>query len=207
MNTLQKWWNQATKVELSSNVNYNEDTIKEFGMMANSKTTAIACTYGKCTDGSNKLLCVYNQKPDIGGDLYSTVQTIQDTCSDCPDQCYAYLCRRDPAATSASEIPLSMCSSGSDEMDYYLQKMARDMHNHYRRLVATGWAKDNQGYAPPAKAMQQLSYDCDTIGESSKSKADCDLNSYTADTDFSINYFIYDKVSKEEALQKILVSR
>ncbi|EPB71063.1 hypothetical protein ANCCEY_09855 [Ancylostoma ceylanicum] len=41
-------------------------------------------------------------------------------------------------------------------MTYDMQITARNMANYYRNLVATGWARDKNGYAPTAKSMNAL---------------------------------------------------
>ncbi|KIH58568.1 SCP-like protein [Ancylostoma duodenale] len=48
----------------------------------------------------------------------------------------------------------------TDEM----KKTAENMHNYYRRLIATGWAEDPRSkYAPRASKMNYLTFDCDNL--------------------------------------------
>ncbi|EYC12052.1 hypothetical protein Y032_0048g1585 [Ancylostoma ceylanicum] len=77
-----------------------------------------------------------------------------------------------------------MCNApgnpGVDGMTHDMQITAMDMANYYRNLVATGWAQDKKDYAPPAKNMNALEYDCDTAGVGAKVEAaKCTAASYT----------------------------
>ncbi|RCN47193.1 SCP-like protein [Ancylostoma caninum] len=48
----------------------------------------------------------------------------------------------------------------TDEME----KTAENMHNYYRRLIATGWAEDPKSiYAPRASKMNYVKFDCDNL--------------------------------------------
>ncbi|RCN32219.1 hypothetical protein ANCCAN_21981 [Ancylostoma caninum] len=103
-----------------------------------------------------------------------------------------------------------------------LQDIAVGMHNycsfsvtglHYRRLVATGWDKTNDGYAPRASAMQALSYVCgdpndpNNIGKLTNAMVEkCDKNAPPATGGYSLNYYYEQtfQLSREELLQKAI---
>ncbi|EPB72814.1 SCP-like protein [Ancylostoma ceylanicum] len=74
-------------------------------------------------------------------------------------------------------------------MTYDMQIATQNMVNYYRRLVASGWAKDKSDYAPAATKMAPVAYDCDTVGKESKTIADdCTKTSYTATGAFALSY-------------------
>ncbi|EYC30523.1 hypothetical protein Y032_0005g2695 [Ancylostoma ceylanicum] len=48
---------------------------------------------------------------------------------------------------------------------------ALNIHNYYRRVIATGWAEDKKaGYAPRAAKMNALAYECKTFGKDALDK-------------------------------------
>ncbi|EPB72333.1 SCP-like protein [Ancylostoma ceylanicum] len=115
-------------------------------------------------------------------------------CITCAAQqkCTAWLCQDD--YTPAGDIPPRVCADG---MANDLAATALHMHNHYRqvpfdeRQIATGWMVDKKdGYAPTAKQMLALEYDCAVIGGQAKRKADnCPSTAPTADPGYSLNHF------------------
>ncbi|EPB71060.1 SCP-like protein [Ancylostoma ceylanicum] len=75
-------------------------------------------------------------------------------------------------------------------MTYDMQVTAKDMANYYRNLVATGWAQDKNGYAPTAKAMNALEYDCDTAGAHAQTQADfCAAASYNPNAGYVLSSY------------------
>ncbi|EYB86886.1 hypothetical protein Y032_0272g954 [Ancylostoma ceylanicum] len=65
-----------------------------------------------------------------------------------------------------------------DKLSDELKEAVENMHNYYRRLLATGWAKNklsSTGYAPIASKMLAVKYACDAIGEEAYTKSqNCD---------------------------------
>ncbi|KAL6729082.1 hypothetical protein Aduo_000169 [Ancylostoma duodenale] len=186
MTVLKGWWDQALAADLSQNTKYDEILQKEFGVMANGATTGFACSYSNCGGNTGELLCLYNKKPAAAPNnkLYTEAQgDICDACQAATDPCIAYLCTPKVYTPNTKANPQPMCTNpgnpGTDKMTYDMQITARDMANYYRSLVATGWAQDKDSYAPTAKTMNALVYDCDTIGAGSQAQADnCAAASY-----------------------------
>ncbi|RCN45874.1 SCP-like protein [Ancylostoma caninum] len=93
-----------------------------------------------------------------------------------------------------------------------LHTIAVRMHNYYRRLVATGWAKDKKiGYAPTAKNMLELKYvDCtpaDTLAAETKTKVTgCPSTAPQASTGHSLNYYYVNRydIPREQLLHEAI---
>ncbi|KAL6729147.1 hypothetical protein Aduo_000229 [Ancylostoma duodenale] len=94
-----------------------------------------------------------------------------------------------------------------------LQTIAIDMHNYYRRLVASGWGKDKVGYAPRANAMLGLKYLCGdptnpiNIGKDTREFIDkCPKDAPQPTAAYSLNYFYKEtyKLSREELLKEAI---
>ncbi|EYB99892.1 hypothetical protein Y032_0119g824 [Ancylostoma ceylanicum] len=152
--TLKAWWNEARAVDLSQTVEYQAG-IEKFGLMVNAKVTGFACTYNKCAS-AGRIVCLYDQKLDTANNkqLYVSGTTDADKCGGCtPLQCEHYLCQPD-YKLSTKTYPESLCTTqDKDEMTYDMQIATQNMVNYYRRLVASGWAKDKSDYAPAATKM------------------------------------------------------
>ncbi|EPB78700.1 SCP-like protein [Ancylostoma ceylanicum] len=86
------------------------------------------------------------------------------------------------------------------------------MHNYYRKLLASGWAKDpksNGGYAVTAKQMRELKYDC--TGTNNLAKKTYDLIESCPKSDpqssgYSLNFKRFHKhdVPEQEALEEAI---
>ncbi|EYC19603.1 hypothetical protein Y032_0024g961 [Ancylostoma ceylanicum] len=171
---LNKWWNEVKTVGLSDDRKFAVG-LENFANMAFHKTTAFACSYARCPGGMG-LLCLYEQrgaKADIV--LYPGVAHASKACSGCSDTapCVNRLCRAE--FNHAEEAPL-FCNL--DGMTKDMSETALNMHNYYRRLLANGWAEDKVSvYAPPAKQMLSLRYDCgdkqSLAYEAAKKSAEC----------------------------------
>ncbi|EPB65972.1 SCP-like protein [Ancylostoma ceylanicum] len=87
-----------------------------------------------------------------------------EICADCTaNTCVDALCNVAPAAVAPVD---ALCQGAGNTqkalMTDSLRNQALQMHNYYRRLLASGWAKDKKiMYAKPSKAMPELTYDCD----------------------------------------------
>ncbi|EYC22278.1 hypothetical protein Y032_0017g3260 [Ancylostoma ceylanicum] len=90
---LHKWWNQAKRIDLSSDPIYVREKIREFGIMALAKNTHLACAYGSCANGG-KLLCMYDQMPMSSHALYQKATVPAEICTACSvsTQCVNSLC-------------------------------------------------------------------------------------------------------------------
>ncbi|KAL6724597.1 hypothetical protein Aduo_019471 [Ancylostoma duodenale] len=151
---LNGWWNEVRNVDMNKNSQYVASS-EDFAQMANAATKAFACTYNSC-GSKGTMLCLYDQKAatNPAGPLYTTNADKAKICDTCAKTCVESLC---PQTTTPVEIP-PPCAN--DKLTPDGNKAAIWMHNYYRRLLATGWAKDGKGYAPPAKKMLELTYDC-----------------------------------------------
>ncbi|KAL6729085.1 hypothetical protein Aduo_000172 [Ancylostoma duodenale] len=151
---LREWWNEIVKAgPLKQENNYDEKTIPHFGKMAYYASTIMACAYDRC-DSSTKLLCLYNRKPGKNKPLYEK----GDMCTGANCKCIDRLCQSDPKYVADP----STCKKAlmTDEME----ETAVNMHNYYRRLIATGWAEDPKSiYAPRASKMNYVKFDCDNL--------------------------------------------
>ncbi|EPB72820.1 SCP-like protein [Ancylostoma ceylanicum] len=104
------------------------------------------------------------------------------------------------ATVTTDTTPQPACANA--KLTYDLEQMALNMNNYYRKLVATGWAKDNKGYAKWASKMPALKYDC-TIAEKSNTQADCAKDTYTAEAGHSLNWHKEKyPATREETLEK-----
>ncbi|RCN35893.1 hypothetical protein ANCCAN_18227 [Ancylostoma caninum] len=129
---------------------------QDFAQMANAATKAFACSYNSC-GSKGTMLCLYDQKAatNPAGPLYAPGADKTDICNTCAQTCVESLC---PQTTTPVVIPPT-CAN--DQLTLEANKAATWIHNYYRRLLATGWAKDGKsGYAQPAKKMLELTYDC-----------------------------------------------
>ncbi|RCN49839.1 SCP-like protein, partial [Ancylostoma caninum] len=165
---LKAWWKEGAS-EMTDN------TVKAdnpFAQMANAKADGFACSYKRC-QGKLFLLCFYNQKaPAATNPLYEAVAQAGDQpCGNCakypppPDpngkkvECLEALCQ---FPLTEAKIPSTVCGNPPcvGEFSDEFRLAALDMHNYYRRLLATGWAKDKQiTYAKPGVKMIELEYD------------------------------------------------
>ncbi|EYC15892.1 hypothetical protein Y032_0035g3030 [Ancylostoma ceylanicum] len=145
-----------------------------FSQMAYCKTNGVGCSYNWCS-GKLYLVCFYNNEA-TAGDLYEE----GDTCSKCPpnddsSNCFVGLCRVDPTVYApASKICTDPALANANLMTDELRHEALNMHNYYRRLLATGWAEDKKlKYAKPAAAMPELKYNCEVEDEIMGKLKDC----------------------------------
>ncbi|EYC07209.1 hypothetical protein Y032_0071g526 [Ancylostoma ceylanicum] len=160
---LNTWWKEVRSATLSDGNKYDKTTVPHFGQMAFHESTIMACSYAACS-GQTNLLCLYEKAAVDQQVLY----TAGDTCGGCAQNCINNLCQPNPVNHIADT---KTCNDGnlSDE----LTEAATNMHNYYRRVIATGWAKDpKSAYAPRASKMNKLEYLCDLYGKSAAEKVD-----------------------------------
>ncbi|RCN41845.1 SCP-like protein [Ancylostoma caninum] len=143
--------------------------------MALHNAASFACSYAKCRGGT-ELLCIYDKRgAEDGRILYPQAVDASKACNGCSTAapCVNRLCQA--KIIPATEAP-SLCKFGGTTSD--MSETALNMHNYYRRLLASGWAVDKFSvYAPPAKRMLPLKYDCNSeqsLGyEAAQKSAEC----------------------------------
>ncbi|EYB93394.1 hypothetical protein Y032_0183g961 [Ancylostoma ceylanicum] len=158
---LKTWWKEGAKKQTDQTKVQDNDI---FSQMAYFESDSFACTYHPCSNSKMSFLCVYSKDgKGNAGDLYSSGGAdATQLCADCANDCEAGLCNVAPAAL----LPIdTMCQTNQNSktlMTDDLRNQALNMHNYYRRVLASGWAKDAKlTYAKPSKAMPALTeYDC-----------------------------------------------
>ncbi|EYC26534.1 hypothetical protein Y032_0010g1209 [Ancylostoma ceylanicum] len=163
---IKTWWKEgAKKQEDQKRVQDND----KFAQMAYSESSGLGCTYQTC-GRQLYVLCLYGQdavtKVNAQGDLYPATQQESELCNQCGNnaagqlQCADALCN--PPYTPIVITKSTVCPTCTKAVPEDVRVTALDMHNYYRRLLATGWAKDKKiKYAKPASKMNALVYDKD----------------------------------------------
>ncbi|RCN45864.1 SCP-like protein [Ancylostoma caninum] len=198
------WKVGAAKQADQTKVAGNDD----FSQMAYSKTNGVGCSYNWCS-GNLYLICFYNNDGAAAANLY----TAGDTCSSCPlnnnaDNCVNSLCVEKqivytPPSTICADPALANAALMTDE----LRIQALDMHNYYRRLLATGWAKDKKiTYAKPAVAMPELTYDCTVEDQIMNNLKTCPGSVVAAPNAQANNFKLFKPydATRGEALSKVI---
>ncbi|RCN30703.1 SCP-like protein [Ancylostoma caninum] len=160
---LNTWWKEIRSATLPGDNKYDKTMIPHFGQMAFHESTIMACSYAACS-GQTNLLCLYEKPAVDQQELYAA----GDTCGDCADKCIDNLCQ--PAVVNHI-ADKTTCADGklSDE----LTEAAVNMHNYYRGVIASGWAKDPKSmYAPRASKMNKLAYECNNYAKDAAEKLD-----------------------------------
>ncbi|KAL6727931.1 hypothetical protein Aduo_009763 [Ancylostoma duodenale] len=203
--TLMKtWWDEVRKTDWPTDQKYAKK-FRHFAPMVYDKSKGVGCTYTLCS-GEVKMLCAYNE--DIVGKnppekMYEVAAP--DTCDGCTkDTCFDGLCVEEYTPVA----PPMTCDK--DNIPDELKKAAENLHNYYRRLLATGWAKNklsSTGYAPIAAKMLAVKYDCDKLGMEAYTKSKTCENPIGEPTagrgmnKLEINDFM---ISHEEALEQAM---
>ncbi|KAK6733585.1 hypothetical protein RB195_017376 [Necator americanus] len=202
---LNDWWNEIKTTALPADLKYVAG-LEDFANMAYWETNAFGCGTAKCSSGTN-LLCIYNKLgKDSNTALYEEAASADVACDDCDQNtapCVARLCQ--PAFTITADDPL-LCADGSMTND--MTNTALYMHNYYRGLLGGGWAEDKiSTYAPLAKAMPQLEYECAAIAKEASDRAKaCKETPDDPTTSRSQNYLVIKDVNmdKEDALKQAI---
>ncbi|EYC27310.1 hypothetical protein Y032_0009g643 [Ancylostoma ceylanicum] len=180
---------------------------KDFNQMAYEATTAIGCSYKRCGSELN-LLCFYNKDPATIAPqkIYEETNTLCDGCDGGPggaNDCVEALCKgSQPAALNDPK----MCTHASKLlMTDDLRTMAWNLHDYYRRLLATGWAEDGKiKYAKPAAAMPKLEYNCDVEKEIVDVTSVCDGNTAKLTKPNNVAILNTLALTREEALKQAI---
>ncbi|EYC26531.1 hypothetical protein Y032_0010g1207 [Ancylostoma ceylanicum] len=167
---IKAWWTEGAKKQTNENFEQNND---KFSQMAFSGSKGLGCTYQTC-GRQFYVLCLYGEdavtKAAAANNKLYTASTsnpqINDVCKDCGNnaagklECEDALCT--PAYTPIVITTGNVCPTCTKDVPEDVRVTALDMHNYYRRLLATGWAEDKKiKYAKPATEMNALVYDKD----------------------------------------------
>ncbi|KAK6758126.1 hypothetical protein RB195_015754 [Necator americanus] len=145
---------------------------KVFSQLAYEKVDAFACTYQICQATSYYLLCFFNQKAPTKGDVY-TADAKGKYCSNATIcTCVDGLCETTPESVLFKSTFCGTTACTGKFSDNF-RRTALEMHNYYRRLLATGWAKSGENYAKPATKMIELQYDKDLEDKAIKKIKNC----------------------------------
>ncbi|KAL6733755.1 hypothetical protein Aduo_004376 [Ancylostoma duodenale] len=151
---IEKLWKNGAKIQNDTKIQNNNDA---FTQMAFDYSSGFACTQQVCGK-KYYLLCFYQRNALGYKTLYKSGNSLDDLCSGCRPKCEDALCR-EPLSPLSDKASSKVCAGCSKELKDDFRLTAVYMHNYYRRLLATGWAKDKQiQYAKPAKAMNELVY-------------------------------------------------
>ncbi|RCN45900.1 SCP-like protein [Ancylostoma caninum] len=228
LDVLKTFAEESNAVDLSGQNPKRSDAIANFAVMIAQDAKGFACTYQKCSGSTQtkfvclydtlfvleqvaSILCVYLQHFSLrmvaDNQTYESIADKSQACDACPangnkPKCIKYLCQYE-YTLAEDAYPWPICYD--DMMTADMQDTALYMHNYYRKLIATGWAKDKNGYAPRAKNMNALEYDCDNIGEETAILLNCTNPKYTPTSGYSLNYekFSLD-VTPLDGLQKAI---
>ncbi|EYC12079.1 hypothetical protein Y032_0048g1600 [Ancylostoma ceylanicum] len=204
---LKKWWDEVKGIDLKASQAYVAG-LEHFAPMAAAEAKGFACSTKICSSSESDLLCVYDKlygflqngwrskrnlcrssRLNINDNIYTKGDTADKICDTCNQNklCTNSLCQYD--YTLADERPERACKD--DKLTNDLEAVVVNMHNYYRRLSATGWAEDKKdGYAPTAKQLKALEYDCAGLGAQSLAKAaNCPEKAPDADAGASLNHF------------------
>ncbi|KAL6724605.1 hypothetical protein Aduo_019478 [Ancylostoma duodenale] len=160
------WWEQIKNETVRYLGNNNDEpsipTALQFAVMATATTPAFACTYNFCNNMPKGIMvCIYDDRTAnvsiANRIIYQPAADKSQTCDACSKNCTEYLCK-------VIHTPVTLNTTcADDKLTQDSNNAALWMHNYYRRLLASGWAKDKKsksGYAPPGKQMKKLEYDC-----------------------------------------------
>ncbi|KAL6729265.1 hypothetical protein Aduo_000338 [Ancylostoma duodenale] len=199
-------WKEGAKKQTGATGNAYVAGNSKFNMMAYEDTDGMGCSYQRCS-GELYIVCFYNKNPakvkPLPTNLYEAAAAT--TCDGCPQvngvsTCVDALCQKEltPLVISA-QCNLANSKLMTDE----LRNTALYMHNYYRGLLASGWAKDGKiGYAKPAAAMIQLKYDCDVENKIMEKFKDCQTPTLTQPFNFK-QYSKFEE-SRESALKAVI---
>ncbi|RCN35090.1 hypothetical protein ANCCAN_19052 [Ancylostoma caninum] len=164
---LNAWYDEVKQNDIPDNLSY-KPAYHNFSAIVRDNAKGIGCTYTTACPGGTKFVCVYDaRKNNPTGKLYIK----GPTCEKCgSDTCTRFLC--EPKGYTPVIVPVKCPDDGMTEN---MQTTAQNMHNYYRRLIATGWARNKQTvYAPIAAKMLAVTYDCTGLGKEAKDKSsDC----------------------------------
>ncbi|GMT06687.1 hypothetical protein PENTCL1PPCAC_28861, partial [Pristionchus entomophagus] len=178
-----EWRRQILTADVEDNIKYNVALqIRQWANMANSETTEIGCSVHQC-DKNLALTCFYNKAGDVpdhliyqGGapctfDVDCTTHK-KSYCVPLTGLCHLHGKNDGHAGDGGEEVPGSsshICPRNAKMTDT-ARHTVLDWHNALRSNLAFGKEEDGEGaYAPMAKGMLKMHYDC--VLESSAQEA------------------------------------
>ncbi|RCN28759.1 SCP-like protein [Ancylostoma caninum] len=132
-------------------------------------------------------------------DLYEAGNA-NEICASCtrPTDCINALCNEPSPAVVPTGTQCQQNQNTKTLMTDELRDQALNMHNYYRRLLASGWAKDAKLiYAKPSSAMPALTYDCNLENTIMTHLKDCAGTAAT--TNKAENFVAYGNYQSERA--------
>ncbi|VDL78176.1 unnamed protein product [Nippostrongylus brasiliensis] len=174
----------------------------------------MACAYKSFNSGNSvRLICAYNARAGVVGEpIFESGNGICPEGTRCGDNgtCVSDLCRvpnPNPDVLLPIYTPSLQCSDSS-LMSQFSRYYAVNLHNYYRRLIASGWAESKLTvFAPRASGMSALSYDCSLEKAAAENVEKCGNSFYKANK-YSVatggnTAFIRDiSISQEAALEQ-----
>ncbi|EYB96383.1 hypothetical protein Y032_0151g2841 [Ancylostoma ceylanicum] len=228
------WWTEVEHYDMKNKTKYDDERIRDFAQMAYGAATGFGCTYDACKP-KTKFVCLFSTKCVylsalhvqmtilicsfcnyflsiyINMDIYDPTWTESEICNACAANCTDRLCPQTPYT------PVTInATCKDDKLTQDSNNAALWMHNYYRKLLASGWAKDpksKSGYAPPGKQMKALEYDCSNATGTSvaeqtyKAIENCQqTGTPNATPGYSMNFLrINDhKISEQDALKQAI---
>ncbi|WKY13139.1 hypothetical protein Q1695_004170 [Nippostrongylus brasiliensis] len=176
-------------------------------------STEMACAYRSFDSGNSvRLICAYNARGDVvGQQIYEEGNGTCEEGTQCGDNgtCVYDLCRV-PTTNPDVLLPIynpSLTCSNSALMSQFSRYYALNMHNYFRRLVASGWAQSKLTlFTPRAAGMGAVSYDCSLEETATDSAKKCEssftrINKYSMDGGINRAVIKETNISKEGALE------
>ncbi|EYB96397.1 hypothetical protein Y032_0151g2846 [Ancylostoma ceylanicum] len=204
---LYAWWSLIKYVTVRLiNGNPSIPGAAPFILMATNSTTGFACTYALCNDKPKGVfVCIYDDTY-----VYLFALSVQLSVMFNSRTMYPNPVNRIIYEAAASEVTLpTTCQD--DKLTQDSHDTALWMHNYYRKLLASGWAKDKKsesGYAPTAKKMLALTYDCASGGDNGAKKTyalieNCPQTDPSPTPGYSLNFLRLKNytVSEQDALK------
>ncbi|KAL6743316.1 hypothetical protein Aduo_016366 [Ancylostoma duodenale] len=214
-----EWWKEGAAKQV--------DTIQfagneKFTNMARDISSGFACSYQYCS-GELNLVCLYAISLMPGRYVYNPSETGRycEQCMEIPEvPCVDALCQVQPEQETSVDYLMHSIFNSSEaklfkqcnrnvntktSMTDDLREMALSMHNNYRRLLATGFAKDGQiGYAKPATRMTALTYDCTLEDKIMTGLSKCRNDAVATGSPQNFKAFSAFEDSRKDALQKVI---
>ncbi|EYB99898.1 hypothetical protein Y032_0119g828 [Ancylostoma ceylanicum] len=208
LEVLKTFAKESNAVDLSGQNPKRDDKIANFAIMIAEAAKGFACSYQRCSGSTEtNFLCLYDTLMVADNQTYESIADKTKACDSCPangnnPNCIEYLCQYE-YTLAEDAFPSVYCYD--DEMTRDMQDTAIYMHNYYRKLIATGWAKSKNGYAPRAKNMNALEYDCQQSGQEAVIALNCTTRQYNTVQGYSLNYkeFSY-QVTPADALREAI---
>ncbi|WKY13076.1 hypothetical protein Q1695_004132 [Nippostrongylus brasiliensis] len=213
-------WRKQMQYVLPSLKYEGDSNLLQATNMAKWNATETACTYRIYDTGNTVwMLCVFNVKGAVDGEtIYEKAKDGQYKCVDgaqcgTDGTCHEELCNvpnSNPDTLLSIYTPDLSCRN-LPYMKQFSRYYALNLHNYYRRLVASGWAENKlTRFTPRASKMEALSYDCSLEEAANENVMKCERQPSTfgkVSADSGSNVYIIDdiNITKEAALERAVV--